>query len=194
MKKLSCFLLAVLLYSCDKDKAAPALPVGCEEMECPVTEEFYGVGLMNGACWAADGAIITYPSSASSVSSFSIRLFGGEVNGISEALFLSINRVTTLQDTIWIGSNSSFTNPRPNVAHTWYSYMEGHSVAGGFKFGVGTEVTYNDYLLIDYFNADTSIVEGRFEVRFPERSVSGFVTHAPDTMNIRCGKFRAKAF
>jgi hypothetical protein len=33
MKKLSCFLLAVLLYSCDKDKAAPALPMGCEEME-----------------------------------------------------------------------------------------------------------------------------------------------------------------
>jgi hypothetical protein len=58
MKKLSYFLLAVLLYSCDKDKAAPALPMDCAEMDCPITEEFYGVGLMNGACWAADGVWI----------------------------------------------------------------------------------------------------------------------------------------
>jgi hypothetical protein len=189
MKKLSCFLLAVLLYSCDKDKAAPALPMDCAEMDCPVTEEFYSVGLMNGECRAAKAVKTAF----SSTFSFSIRLFGGEVNGISEELTFSINPMTTLQDTIWLGWNS-FTNPRPNVAHTWYSYMEDHSVAGEFKFGVGTEVTYNDFLLIDYFNADTSIVEGRFEVRFPERSVSGFVTHAPDTMHIRCGKFRAKAF
>jgi hypothetical protein len=188
MKMLSCFLLAVLLYSCDKDKAAPALPVGCEEMDCPVTEEFYSVGLINEECRAAKAVITTF----SSTLSFSIRLFGGEVNGISEDLTFGINQITSLNDTIWLGWNS-FTNPKPNIARAWYSYMEDHSLAGGFQFGVGTEVTYNDYLLIDYFNADTSIVEGRFQVRFPKRSVSNFVTHAPDTMNIRCGKFRAKA-
>jgi len=189
MKKLSCFLLAVLLYSCDKDKAAPALPVDCAEMECPVTEEFYGVGLMNGECWVADGAVIDTFSRVN----FLIILAGAEFDGITENLLFSISRAAELQDTIWLGWNRSFTNPRPNVADTWYSYMEDHSVAGEFKFGVGTEVTYNDYLLIDYFNADTSIVEGRFEVRFPERSVNSFVTHAPDSMHIRCGKFRAKA-
>jgi hypothetical protein len=191
MKKLSCFLLAVLLYSCDKDKASPALPVACMEIECPVvTEEFYSVGLMNGECWAADGAVIDTFSQVN----FLIVLASAGLDGITESLLIDISRTTDLRDTIWLGWNRSFTNPRHNVAHTWYSYLEDHSVAGEFKFGVGTEVTYNDYLLIDYFNADTSIVEGRFEVRFPERSVSGFVTHAPDTMNIRCGKFRAKAF
>ncbi|MDV7396808.1 hypothetical protein RZS08_35750, partial [Arthrospira platensis SPKY1] len=63
-----------------------------------------------------------------------------------------------------------------------------------FGFSPDSELTYQDFLLIDDFSADTTIVEGRFQVRFPKRSVSNFVTHAPDTMNIRCGKFRAKAF
>jgi hypothetical protein len=189
IKKLSCFLLVVLLYSCDKDKAAPALPVDCAEMDCPVTEEFYGVGLMNGACWAADGVWIDTFSRVD----FLITLGRVGLNGIEESLLLRVSRATDLQDTIWLGWRYS-NHDIPNLVNPTYFYSEGHSGAGHFGFSPDSELTYQDFLLIDDFNADTTIVEGRFQVRFPKRSVSNFVTHAPDTMNIRCGKFRAKAF
>lgn len=34
----------------------------------------------------------------------------------------------------------------------------------------------------------------KLHVYFPENSVAGFVTHAPDSMRIQCGRFRAMNF
>ncbi|MDV7397687.1 hypothetical protein RZS08_40175, partial [Arthrospira platensis SPKY1] len=104
-----------------------------------------------------------------------------------------INKATSLRDTIWLGGTYSDVEI-PGLARSSYNYLEDHTIAGSFRFAPTDTLTYKDFLLIDDFNADTTIVEGRFQVRFPRRSVSNFVTHAPDTMNIRCGKFRAKAF
>jgi hypothetical protein len=193
MKKLLYLLTlsSVFFIGCKDDalvvQPSPVTP-NCEQVDCVPTAEFYGMGLMNGNCWQATWAIIDSLASPY----LAIILSGGESNGIGELLYITVNNVTNLRDTIWLGGAYS-NQVIPNLANTWYSYTEDHSIAGSFSFKPTDALTYKDFLLIDYFNADTTIVEGRFQVRFPHRSINNFVTHAPDSMRIECGRFRAQA-
>lgn len=161
--------------------------IDCSEIDCLVIEEFYGKGMVNSACWTTDLTNIDHSGNTH----FSITLWGETTNGIDEQLRIRIINTADLNDTIWLGW-VDFANPSPNIASARYFYTEGSSFAGDFDFGSDSELTYDDYLLIDSFNADTSIVEGRFKVRFPRRNINNFVTHAPDTMRIECGSFRVK--
>ena len=192
MKQMSFILLlfAILFISCtdDNDVVEPFIvELDCEQIDCPVTEEFYGIGLMNDECWMSAYAVLD-PFTPLALS---VIIGKGETNGIAESLSFSINKQTDLSDTIWLGW-TDYTNPIPNIAFAHYSYSEDHSSAGGFRFSSNSALTYEDFLLIDYMNEDTSIVEGRFQLRFSEKSVSNFVTHAPDTMRFECGSFRAR--
>ncbi|WP_367388763.1 hypothetical protein [Lewinella sp. LCG006] len=160
----------------------------CDEVECAIQDEFYGVGLLNGECWYAERGWID----SSNPYVLSIYLAANTTNEIIDELSFIVNDETALSDTIWLGW--AYSNiPIPNVASTRYAYIEDHSNVGSFSFERDSPLTYQDYLLIDYFNADTTIVEGHFQVKLPHRSVNSFVTHAPDSMNIRCGRFRANA-
>jgi hypothetical protein len=181
-------LFALAFFCCDDDDGIPEPPppppvFNCEEVSCEPHEEFYGKCVMNQWCWIADGIFVDYSPSRM------ILTFGkNEVDGIGERLSIKIYSNTNLQDTIWIGTTDS-GNPEPNIAPTYYGYTEDGGSAGTFNFMFGQELTYEDYLLIDYYNADTSIIEGQFQVRFPERAVNSYV-NAPDTMRLSCGSFR----
>lgn len=183
-------ICAVLLSCCKNDDDIVEQPydkLDCTQVDCPISQEFYGVGMMNDACWKSDFAVLEPVSSFS----LAISLNKNEINGIREGLTISINKKTELLDTIWLGW-ADFANQVPNLAYARYSYSEGNSSAGKFDFAPDVPVTKEDFLVIDFINEDTSIVEGRFQLRFSRRSVSSFVTHAPDSMRFQCGKFRAK--
>jgi hypothetical protein len=182
-------LLTLLFLGCKDDEPTVQTPTAdCEDVACPAaTQEFYGTGLMNGACWeAAWVGIDTF-----STTELNIVMTETAVDGIYGRLYLIVNQVTNLLDTIWIGGDSN--NMTPNLAYAWFYYIEDHSIVGDFTFRPLDVLTYKDFLLIDYFNADTTIVEGRFQVHFPRRLINPFVTHAPDSMRIECGRFRARA-
>lgn len=182
--------LAVLTLSCKEemtiDKPQQS-ELRCEEIECSIVADFYGVGIMQNDCWTADASYIDLLSS----SSLSITLGKNEINGIGENLRFVINDVTDLADTIWLGW-TDVTIPAPNIAEARYFYTEGHSSAGKFDFEPYSELTSKDFLIIDYINEDTSIVEGRFQVYFTRKIMSSFVPNAPEEMNIRCGRFKSK--
>jgi hypothetical protein len=181
-------LFFVLLSCCDDGDAIPQPPPppACLEVVCETEEEFYGKAIMNGECWKADITNLD----VSPGGTFSINLNKYEVNGIGEGLSIVLYKNANLEDTLWIGFTNS-GNPSHEVAPSYYGYQNFHGLEGEFSFPFGTELTYKDYLLIDYFNADTSIVEGRFQVRFPSGSVNSYI-NAPDTMRRGCGSFRVK--
>lgn len=187
------FLLcgALLLGSCCEDDEAQPIPsheIDCASIDCEWLSEYAGSAIMNDECWQARWAgLDTFSNSG-----LYIYLSGNEVNGIWEYLTISVNEMTNLEDTIWIGGFPS-NNPVPNLARATYWYSDDLAPAGRFFFDSSDILTYKDYLIIDDFNADTTIVEGRFQVRFPQKNVSNFITHEPDSMNIQCGHFRAKA-
>ena len=186
-------LLAILLlsFSCKKDgiivQTPPENELDCALTNCTSSQEFYGNSLLNGECWISDYAVIA-PSSNFALS---VILGKAATNGISENLRFVINNKTDFSDTIWLGW-VDFVNLTPGIGHSAYSYSEGDSSAGKFDFAPGLPVTKEDFLVIDFINEDTSIVEGRFQLRFSRRNVNSFVTHAPDSMQFQCGKFRAK--
>ncbi|WP_367391450.1 hypothetical protein [Lewinella sp. LCG006] len=189
MKKLLLLLLPVMYLSCcDDDDAVPQPPPppACLEVLCETEEEFYGKAIMNGECWVADWVDLHLSPGGE----YSIHLNKNEVDGVSEGLSILLFYNTILDDTIWIGSNS-FTNPSPSTASSFYGYRGVDASLGTFGFEHGLEPTYTDYLLIDYFNADTSIIEGRFQISFSNRSMSSFA-NAPDSMRLGCGSFRVK--
>ncbi|NBC06400.1 MAG: hypothetical protein GVY26_04320 [Bacteroidetes bacterium] len=190
---LNMMLFSFLISCCNDDdmmiKEPDDMVVDCTEMDCPTQEDFYGVGVMNGECWIADNTELEI-NTPSAMMLVNLRKY--ESNSIDGYLYFIINKLTDLNDTIWLGF--SYSNvPIPNVARTKYTYLEDHSIVGDFDFSSDDELTYNDFLIIDYFNQDTSIVEGHFQVRFPQRSVNHFV-NAPDSMNIQCGRFRVSEF
>lgn len=192
MSKSFYFLCLVLVtISCCQDHGVEPITVvpNCDNLDCPILTEFFGVGLMNGQCWSADATYIDPLSS----SSLSITLGKNEINGIGENLRFIINDVTNLADTIWLGW-TDVTMPVPNVAEARYFYTESHSSAGKFDFAPDSELTYSDFLIIDYINEDTSIVEGHFQVNFSRKLVSNLVVNAPDSMNLQCGQFKSKEF
>ncbi|MEO0683771.1 MAG: hypothetical protein AAFY76_01655 [Cyanobacteria bacterium J06649_11] len=160
------------------------------EINCSIEEEFYCSGLLNEECWT------TTFVSISPLSEDDLVIICGdpEVNGIRGELRFVIEKSTTdLQDTIWLGKRSNGSD-LDNFAGARYIYLEGNSLVGGFEFVLNAPFTSKDYLLIDSFNADTSVVNGRFRLKFTERNVPSFVTHAPDSMSISCGSFRIRDF
>lgn len=192
MEKLIYFTLILLscLFACREDDEMVLEPetseLNCSDLDClQAEEEYYSYGLMNAECWAADGTYLEVKSNGD------LKLVMAKLptNGINEELRFFVNNITDLNDTIWLGWSYS-SIPEPNLSNVGYYYMEDHSSAGRFSFSPDIDLTFNDYLLIDYFNSDTSIVEGRFHVSFPENSVAGFVTHAPDSMQIKCAQFK----
>lgn len=189
MKYQILYILLILTIACNKREGIEPVPdeVNCEDTGCTVDEDFYSVGLLNGACWVPPFIGI------SPLSEGYITIIFSEpaINGIRGELIFDIDKkMTDLQDTIWLGK--PWNGSSLNSAAATYIYWEGTSIAGRFNFEIGTPLTYDDYMLIDYFNADTSVVEGRFQLRFPKRDVNSFVTHAPDSMHIQCGQFRVE--
>jgi hypothetical protein len=187
MKKLSLLFCPVLLMLCCEDNVVPQPslpppPPPCLEVECETEDEFFGKAIMNGECWVADYTTFRYGKT--------IRLGMFEIDGIGEKLSIGLGDNTDLKDTIWLGSPAG--HGHLNIGSAYYGYNEFHSSAGGFDFPYPHPLTYEDFLIIDYFNADTSILEGHFQVRFPNRSVVSFV-NAPDTMRLGCGSFRVRA-
>lgn len=190
---LNMILFSFLISCCNDDdmmiKEPDGMVVDCSEMDCSTPGDFYGVGVMNEECWIADNTELEI-NTPSAMMLVNLRKY--ESNSIDGYLYFIINKLTDLNDTIWLGF--SYSNvPIPNVARTKYTYLEDHSIVGDFDFSPDDELTYNDFLIIDYFNQDTSIVEGHFQVRFPQRSVNHFV-NAPDSMNIQCGRFRVSEY
>lgn len=189
MKNLQICLLFFTFLSCGEDDDTvpqPLPPPACLEVTCETAGEYFGKAIMNGECWMADWVDLH----RSPGGEYSIHLNKNEVDGVGEGLSIFLFGNTILDDTIWVGNNS-FTNPSPTIASSFYDYRGIDASLGVFKFQSGAELTYTDYLLIDYFNADTSIMEGRFQVHFPKRSVSSFA-NAPDSMRLGCGSFRVK--
>ena len=186
-------LFSLLLASCQKDKngspQTTSAGVNCDTVSCPVPTEFYGAGLMNGGCWFAEG---TFFDRILSNGYYIILAFN--VNGIEQRLSFDISRNVDLQDTVWL-ARGNVDDAQPNTGKAWYSYHEGDAVAGDFQFAKNAPPTYEDYLLIDYFNEDTTLLEGRFKLRFTDRSVSAFVEDiAPDSMRFECGRFRVEQY
>lgn len=188
---LICILFIGLLSSCgENDDTKPVGHVGldCSTVDCLWLNDYAGSALVNGLCWQAEWARI---DTFDTTKSFSIFISGGLTNEIWEFLHIYINDSTNLRDTIWLGGFYS-NHPMANIARITYNYYDDLVPAGSFDFTPTDGITYRDYLIIDYFNADTTIIEGHFQVRFPENSVNTFITHEPDTMNIQCGYFHAK--
>ena len=63
-----------------------------------------------------------------------------------------------------------------------YSYQDYSGLSGGFGIPTG-QGTKDDYLIIDYYNADTSILEGRFQCKFKEGSAASWV-NVPDGLEL----------
>ena len=186
MKKFQiCLLFFAFLSCCDDDDTVPQPPTppACLEVVCETEEEFFAKAIRNSECWIAD--YVRWDGSGSSID-----FFQGRPDNITEGLSFPLNRNTDLSDTIWLGFTNS-GNPAPNIVSGKYIYFDLHVIYGSFKFEYGSEPTYRDYLLIDYFNADTSILEGHFQVNFPPANPIPFV-NPPDSMRLGCGSFRVK--
>lgn len=187
MKNLILLIIILTISCCGEDDDAIPQPVvnDCTELDCPHEKEFFGKAIMNDECWVAD-----WTNSSITPSRLAIFLLKAGPDNIGEQLIFTIYNNSSWEDTIWLSRPYS-NNPPPNVASVIYDYSEGHSSVGQFRFNTGDPPTGDDYLLIDDVNTDTTIIEGRFQVRFPIRSVNSYVT-APDTMRLGCGSFRVE--
>ncbi|KGE88916.1 hypothetical protein [Phaeodactylibacter xiamenensis] len=192
MKGSIFFVVLVVFWGCCQDDDLQPMPgkVDCSEVDCMIEDEFYGSGLLNRECWTTSFVGIS-PLSEDDL----IIIFGDpDINGIrGELRFVLEKSRINLQDTIWLGKRSSSSDPT-NFASARYIYLEGNTPVGGFDFMLDAPFTFLDFLLIDGYNADTSLIYGQFQLRFPESNVSSFVTHAPDSMNIKCGSFKVEKF
>lgn len=178
-------LVSLLSTSCNKEKIKlrTDVPVICGEVACETSKPFFAKALFNRECNIFGGAYFRKESTELSMS------FGnGFVPHISEGLSIRIYDNTDLKDTIWLGFNSPYERI-PGIAWATYHYINLDAYYGDFRFDREDSLTYEDYLLIDYFNEDTTIIEGRFQVRFPRRNVAN-LAHVPDTMRWDCGEFR----
>ena len=193
MRKAAIYLLfATFIAACGEDDDTipqPPVPpvVACEEVECTHEDEFFGKAIMNGECWKTEWTLYLLDDSVLDIS-----LGLPHSVGIGEMLTIRVNPDSDLNDTLWLSSPINI-DPPANNAFTIYTYIETDAIAGHFQLPVDAPPTGEDYLLFDYINEDTSILEGRFQVNFPIRGVNSYV-NAPDSMRLECGAFRVERF
>jgi len=106
---------------------------------------------------------------------------------IGQFLHVFFLKESNLNDTLWIDSINSNSSANDKVS-VRYSYVESSGISGGYNIIPG-QGTRNDYMIIDYYNADTTIIEGRFQCKFTEGSAASWVG-APDTIVITDGSFK----
>jgi hypothetical protein len=192
MKESVFYILLVILLGCCQDDDTDLMPkeIDCQDIDCVIEDEFYASGLLNSECWTTNTLAINPLSESDLI----IAIGDREINGIRSELNLSFEKAkTNLEDTIWLSRQTGGSVPS-NSGTAQYIYWEDHTPVGRFNLSANVPYIPTDYLLIDYYNADTSILEGRFQLKFTERDVSSFVTHAPDSMEIKCGSFKIEDF
>ena len=169
-------IISILFYiSCEKTESPkPICKTICEH------GDFHGVFLLNDKCFSSDNLIFTKDGDYYLIN---LRKSGPISEGVSFVIFPTAN----FKDTLFL--ESSF-NLKVNECGVFYNYFEGASVAGSWDIPKD-KGTNHDFLIIDSFNSDTTIIEGRFQCKFQERFVNLFV-NAPDTLNISCGSFKIK--
>jgi hypothetical protein len=166
------------LLACEKEKAQPAET--CLDA-CP-HEGFHAVFLKNGECFNSVNSKFRFDGG-----DIALRFRNG--NLINESLLIYINPNYDFEDTLWLES-FYLLNPQPSKAYVLYSYVQDDQVFAGWTIPAGKS-TKEDYLIIDYFNEDTTIIEGRFQCRFQE-SWNGGAIEIPDSLVITCGSFRVQ--
>jgi hypothetical protein len=162
--------------------------IGCEKMdntkpqEKPICEhqEFHGTFLLNNNCIKTNSNKFSKEGDDYIIS---LRKSGIFLEGIR----FNFTTGQNLKDTLFL--ESSF-NLKSNQCGVFYTYFEGASVVGSWDIPKG-KGTKNDYLIIDEFNSDTTIIGGRFQCKFQTKTINPFV-NAPDTLNISCGSFKLK--
>ncbi len=181
MKNLSIFLIVITcFFACEKEEPAPPMPI--YDVPCEV-EEYYGAFLQNGECFVSNEAILRITNN----NSRAFRI--GKQGTIPEGINFTVSHEADLKDTLFLETRG--IAGRVGNASVFYSYAIGDSDGGGFRITSGTG-TDQDFIIIDYFNADTTEMMGRFQCRFNTRSIAEPPVVAPDTMVITEGYFRVK--
>jgi hypothetical protein len=168
-------IICVLFQSCCKEEMPPPIPP-CEHDDFHVTYRF------NDSCVTE-----TFVQFSKDGEDFAIKSGRTHSEEIAQFLNILILEESNLNDTLWIEGfdvTSSFTD---RVIFT-YSYVESSGISGGFRIRPG-QGTKDDYLIIDYYNADTTILEGRFQCKFKEGSAASWV-NAPDSLKLSEGSFK----
>ncbi len=180
MKNLSIFLIVITcFFACEKEEPVPPMPtMPIYDVPCEV-EEYYGAFLQNGECFV-DNEVTLLVTNIDRI--FRI----GKQGMIPEGINLSISHEANLMDTLFLRPVAGVNN-----ASVLYTYRLGDSSGGTFSISPGTG-TDQDFIIIDYFNADTTEMMGRFQCRFNDRSIAEPPVVAPDTMVITEGYFRVK--
>ncbi len=183
MKNLSIFLIVITcFFACEKEEPVPPIPtMPIYDVPCEV-EEYFGSFLQNGECFVENEVRLRVTNTGRSV-------IIGKSGIIPEALWLIISSEANLKDTLFLETRGFLT--RAGNASVFYSYSSGDQSFGTFGISQGTG-TKKDFLIIDYFNADTTEMMGRFQCRFNDRSIAEPPVVAPDTMVITEGYFRVK--
>ncbi len=181
MKNLSIFLIVITcFFACEKEEPVPPMPI--YDVPCEV-EEYYGAFLQNGECFVSNEATLRITNNNSRA--FRIRKQGIIPEGIS----FTVSHQANLKDTLFLETRG--IAGRVSNASVFYSYSSNDTSFGTFGISQGTG-TKKDFLIIDYFNADTTEMMGRFQCRFNDRSIAEPPVVAPDTMVITEGYFRVK--
>jgi len=169
------YLSLIIIIGCEKiDHTKPLEKPICEH------QEFHGTFLQNNICFKANSFQYFKDGNFYFISLKKSDLF-------IEGIRFNFNSKQNLKDTLFL--ESSF-NLKSNQCGVFYSYFEGASIVGSWDIPQN-KGTKNDYLIIDEFNSDTTIIKGRFQCKFQTKTVNPFV-NAPDTLNISCGSFKLK--
>jgi hypothetical protein len=167
------------LLACEKEKAKPA--EACLDA-CP-RDGFHAVFLKNGECYYSVNS--TFRTGIGG--QIALDIYDGSL--ISESLSIYLNPSSDFGDTLWL-ETLNLLNPQPSKAYVLYAYTQDDQLFAGWTIPAG-KGTKEDFLVIDYFNEDTTIIEGRFQCRFQE-SWNGGAIEIPDSLVISCGSFRVQ--
>ncbi|MFT6336512.1 MAG: hypothetical protein ACI86M_000968 [Saprospiraceae bacterium] len=166
-------IVSIFFQSCGKEVVPPPLPP-CEHDDFHVSFRF------NGSCETQ-----VYVDFSDYGDYFSIESGRSHIEEILQFLSIDISKESILNDTLWIGTE---THTLSRLRSIKYRYQEAGGVSGTFSIPP-SQGTKEDYLIIDYYNADTTILEGRFQCTFKERSAASWV-NAPDSLVLTDGSFK----
>jgi hypothetical protein len=166
------------LLACEKEKAQPSEK--CLDA-CP-HEGFHAVFLKNGECFTSVNSEFWFDGGR-----IALNFYNGSL--INETLLISLDFNSNFKDTLWLETFNAL-NPDPLKARILYSYSQDDQLLAGWRIPAG-KGTKEDFLVIDYFNEDTTIIEGRFQCRFQENWNGGAI-EIPDSLVITCGSFRVQ--